>query len=248
MAADLESADKSLAIISEKIHKSLISTVIANGGDDDPIILWNKINNLGSSKKESNVFRAYREFNTIKIDPSDLSGSILKYRDAIAQLEALDLTLDYRQMAHQILNQLPPLLSQIKDSVISSGNSPNVVTYKVVLDLIDSKARTMPVKSDPPINNYGNVTAMLKQPTKYNCLPGHHHPLANYPEDRCFKLHPHLRNQFYNRSKTKAVPQAHFLQANNPSSSNSHAFNSQLESAPSNITLQPTAYFNGQLY
>ncbi|KAI9628873.1 hypothetical protein KEM48_011267 [Puccinia striiformis f. sp. tritici PST-130] len=133
------------ALIAPLIHGSLISTVTANGGDKDVVKLWANIMSFGSSKKEANLFRAYRNLESIVINPNNLAGSILQYRDAIAELKSLDQSPDERQTAHMILGKIPDSLASIRDAIISTGLSSTVVTYEVVLDMIDNKAKSQPV-------------------------------------------------------------------------------------------------------
>ncbi|KNE87338.1 hypothetical protein PSTG_19280, partial [Puccinia striiformis f. sp. tritici PST-78] len=94
---------------------------------------------------EANLFRAYRNLESIVINPNNLAGSILQYRDAIAELKSLDQSPDERQTAHMILGKIPDSLASIRDAIISTGLSSTVVTYEVVLDMIDNKAKSQPV-------------------------------------------------------------------------------------------------------
>ncbi|KNZ49606.1 uncharacterized protein VP01_4908g1 [Puccinia sorghi] len=210
--------DKALSIISPRIHKSLISTVTAGGGEDDPVVLWKNILNFGSSKKEANVFRAYRNLNLIAIDPTNISASILKFRDAISELKSLDLELDERQLGHLILSKIPPSLSSIQDAIISTGQTSTAVTYDIVLDLLDSKAKTSHVLSSsmshstPKAENLESdaATALLT----YQCKNGQHDPSAKHSEAQCFAKHPHKLAEYRKRLKDRSnTPETHLTTA-----------------------------------
>lgn len=207
--------NKALGIIAPRIHKSLISTVSANGGDDDPVVLWSNISSFCSSKKEANVFRAYRNLNLIEVDPSNLSNSILKFRDAIAELKSLDELLNDRQTAHMILSKIPPTLSYIRDSIISTGQSNTVITFELVLDMLDNKAKTLSaplqltqtaVKSESTEFESDAATALLT----YQCKNGQHDPSAKHSEAQCFAKHPHKLEEYRKRLKERSsTPSMH---------------------------------------
>lgn len=194
--------DKALAIISPKIHKSLISTVIANGGEDDPVILWSNIMAFGSSKKEANIFRAYRNLYLLTIDPTNISSSILKFRDAIAELQSLDLDLDKRQIGHLILLKIPPTLAAVQDAVINTGQTSTEVTYNLVLDILDNKAKTTSIAVTPPKSDAAESDAATALLT-YLCRDGKHSPKANHSASQCFALHPKLLEEYRARLKDR---------------------------------------------
>lgn len=213
--------NKALGIIAPRIHKSLISTVSANGGDDDPVVLWLNINSFCSSKKEANIFRAYRNLTLLEVDPNNLAGSILKFRDAIAELKSLDEALNDRQTAHMILSKIPPSLAYIRDSIISTGQSNTVVTFDLVLDMLDNKAKTLSVPSQHP------QTAVKTEPAEsesdaasalltYKCRDGRHNPSENHTAEQCFALHPNLLDEYRTRlklRKLKTHPATHLTSA-----------------------------------
>ncbi|KNZ44998.1 uncharacterized protein VP01_859g2 [Puccinia sorghi] len=113
---------KALSIISPQIHKSLISTVTVNGGEDDPIVLW------------KNIICKSLMFN--------ISASMLKFRDAISKLKSLELEIDKHMIGHLILSKIPPSPSIVQDSIISTGQMSMEVTYELVLDMLDKKVKT----------------------------------------------------------------------------------------------------------
>ncbi|KAI7952161.1 hypothetical protein MJO28_007845 [Puccinia striiformis f. sp. tritici] len=125
----------------------LFHTVIASGGDTDPVVLWENINAFGSLKKEANLFRAYGNLEAIVIDPNNLAGTILKYCDPIGELKSLGCTPDERQTAHSILKKIPSSLASIRDSIISTGQTSTVVTYDLVLNMLDNKAKTLSISA-----------------------------------------------------------------------------------------------------
>ena len=51
--------DKAHALIITRVHSSISGRVRKNGGDDCPKKLWANILEFGSSKKQSNVFKAW---------------------------------------------------------------------------------------------------------------------------------------------------------------------------------------------
>lgn len=211
--------DKALSIISPRIHKSLISTVTAGGGEDDPGVLWKNILNFGSSKKEANVFRAYRNLNLIAIDPTNIAASILKFRDAISELKSLDLELDERLLGHLILSKIPPSLSSIQDAIISTGQTSTTVTHDIVLDLLDNKAKTAPhvlssstSHSTPKADNLESDAAAAL--LTYQCKNGQHDPSAKHSEAQCFAKHPHKLAEYRKRLKDRfSTPETHLTTA-----------------------------------
>ncbi|KAH9452443.1 hypothetical protein Pst134EB_016394 [Puccinia striiformis f. sp. tritici] len=213
------------ALIAPLIHGSLISTVTANGGDKDIVKLWANIMSFGSSKKEANLFRAYRNLESIVINPNNLAGSILQYRDAIAELKSLDQSPDKRQTAHMILGKIPDSLASIRDAIISTGLSSTVVTYEVVLDMIDNKAKSQPVapvQSKPTHSTHraengesDAATALLAE----FCKNKTHDPNASHSAAQCFALHPELLDAYRARLKARKSensPSSHFTAVVSP--------------------------------
>ncbi|KAI9613740.1 hypothetical protein KEM48_003663 [Puccinia striiformis f. sp. tritici PST-130] len=98
-------------------------------------------------EKEANLFRAYGNLEAIVIDPNNLAGTILKYRDPIGELKSLGCTPDERQTAHSILKKIPSSLASIRDSIISTGQTSTVVTYDLVLNMLDNKAKTLSISA-----------------------------------------------------------------------------------------------------
>ncbi|KAI9603017.1 hypothetical protein H4Q26_002327 [Puccinia striiformis f. sp. tritici PST-130] len=192
------------ALIAPLIHGSLISTVTANGGDKDIVKLWANIMSFGSSKKEANLFRAYRNLESIVINPNNLAGSILQYRDAIAELKSL-------------------IKALTKDK--PTGLSSTVVTYEVVLDMIDNKAKSQPVapvQSKPTHSTHraengesDAATALLAE----FCKNKTHDPNASHSAAQCFALHPELLDAYRARLKARKSensPSSHFTAVVSP--------------------------------
>ncbi|KAI7936442.1 hypothetical protein MJO29_015745 [Puccinia striiformis f. sp. tritici] len=213
------------ALIAPLIHGSLISTVTANGGDKDVVKLWANIMSFGSSKKEANLFRAYQNLESIVINPNNLAGSILQYRDAIAELKSLDQSPDERQTAHMILGKIPDSLASIRDAIISTGLSSTVVTYEVVLDMIDNKAKSQPVapvQSKPTHSTHraenGESDAATALLAKF-CKNKTHDPNASHSAAQCFALHPELLDAYRARLKARKSensPSSHFTAVVSP--------------------------------
>ncbi|KAH9443118.1 hypothetical protein Pst134EA_013300 [Puccinia striiformis f. sp. tritici] len=188
------------ALIAPLIHGSLIST-------------------------EANLFRAYRNLESIVINPNNLAGSILQYRDAIAELKSLDQSPDERQTAHMILGKIPDSLASIRDAIISTGLSSTVVTYEVVLDMIDNKAKSQPVapvQSKPTHSTHraengesDAATALLAE----FCKNKTHDPNASHSAAQCFALHPELLDAYRARLKARKSensPSSHFTAVVSP--------------------------------
>jgi len=204
---DPELKTAAMALIAPLIHGSLISTVTANGGDTDPVKLWSNIMAFGLSKKESNIFRANRNFNLIEIDPNNLSSTILKYRDAIAELKSLDDDINDRQLAHTILSKIPPSLGTIRDSIISTGQSSAIVTSDIVLDMLDNKEKTLlPVSISQSTSKADHhesdaASALLT----FKCRDGRHNPSESHSAEQCFALHPNLLDEYRARLKLRKL-------------------------------------------
>ncbi|KAH9471454.1 hypothetical protein Pst134EA_005354 [Puccinia striiformis f. sp. tritici] len=245
------------ALIAPLIHGSLISTVTANGGDKDVVKLWANIMSFGSSKKEANLFRAYRNLESIVINPNNLAGSILQYRDAIAELKSLDQSPDERQTAHMILGKIPDSLASIRDAIISTGLSSTVVTYEVVLDMIDNKAKSQPVapvQSKPTHSTHraengesDAATALLAE----FCKNKTHDPNASHSAAQCFALHPELLDAYRARlkaRKARTVPRLTSLlwspqwSVSHQPSPRSHS-NNQIKTATT-TTISPKSVFS----
>ncbi|POW03860.1 hypothetical protein PSTT_10820 [Puccinia striiformis] len=202
-----------------------LPAITANGGDKDVVKLWANIMSFGSSKKEANLFRAYRNLESIVINPNNLAGSILQYRDAIAELKSLDQSPDERQTAHMILGKIPDSLASIRDAIISTGLSSTVVTYEVVLDMIDNKAKSQPVapvQSKPTHSTHraengesNAATALLAE----FCKNKTHDPNASHSAAQCFALHPELLDAYRARLKARKSensPSSHFTAVVSP--------------------------------
>ncbi|KAI9613726.1 hypothetical protein KEM48_003664 [Puccinia striiformis f. sp. tritici PST-130] len=69
------------------------------------------------------------------------------YRDPIGELKSLGCTPDERQTAHSILKKIPSSLASIRDSIISTGQTSTVVTYDLVLNMLDNKAKTLSISA-----------------------------------------------------------------------------------------------------
>ncbi|KAI9619722.1 hypothetical protein H4Q26_014104 [Puccinia striiformis f. sp. tritici PST-130] len=89
IAAEPDFNASALAILAPLIHSSLVSTVTANGGDKDSVVLRETPTSFGSSRKKANLFCAYGNIEAIVIDPTKLASTILKYCDAMAELKSL---------------------------------------------------------------------------------------------------------------------------------------------------------------
>ncbi|KNZ50675.1 uncharacterized protein VP01_429g4 [Puccinia sorghi] len=82
--------DKAHALIITRVHSSISSRVRKNGGDECPKKLWTNILEFGSSKKQSNVFKACHVCNPIiasgtTTDSKVTFESVLKMLDSQVQ-------------------------------------------------------------------------------------------------------------------------------------------------------------------
>lgn len=114
-----------------------------------------------------------------------------------------------------ILSKIPPTLSYIRDSIISTGQSNTVITFELVLDMLDNKAKTLSaplqltqtaVKSESTEFESDAATALLT----YQCKNGQHDPSAKHSEAQCFAKHPHKLEEYRKRLKERSsTPSMH---------------------------------------
>ncbi|KNZ43866.1 uncharacterized protein VP01_9782g1, partial [Puccinia sorghi] len=102
-----------------------------------------------------------------------------------------------------------PSLAYIRDSIIQSNT---VVTFDVVLDMLNNKAKTLLVPSQLP------QTAVKTEPAKseshaasalalltYKCRDGRHNPSKNHTAKQCFALHPNFLDKYRTRLKLRKL-------------------------------------------
>ncbi|KNZ44129.1 uncharacterized protein VP01_9491g1 [Puccinia sorghi] len=105
-----------------------------------------------------------------------------------------------------ILSKIPPSLAYIRDSIISTGQSNTVVTFDLVLEMLDNKAKTLSVPSQHP------QTAVKTEPAEsesdaasalltYMYKDCRHNPSENHTAEQCFALHPNLLDKYRTRLK-----------------------------------------------
>ncbi|OAV87200.1 hypothetical protein PTTG_09324 [Puccinia triticina 1-1 BBBD Race 1] len=87
-----------------------------------------------------------------------------------------------------ILKKIPSSLSSIQDAIISTGQSSTVVTYNLVLDMLDNKAKTLSRPQPCPQvklknNTESNAASAL---LTYQCSDGKHNPAAKHSKVQCF--------------------------------------------------------------
>ncbi|POW09108.1 hypothetical protein PSTT_07048, partial [Puccinia striiformis] len=207
------------ALIAPLIHGSLISTVTANGGDKDVVKLWANIMSFGSSKKEANLFRAYRNLESIVINPNNLAGSILQYRDAIAELKSLDQSPDERQTAHMILGKIPDPWHRSHWSFLDRSHVRSCLGHDRQQREV-STCRSCPVETDSLHTQSREwqsdaATALLAE----FCKNKTHDPNASHSAAQCFALHPELLDAYRARLKARKSensPSSHFTAVVSP--------------------------------
>ncbi|KAI7960999.1 hypothetical protein MJO28_001488 [Puccinia striiformis f. sp. tritici] len=143
----LERSNHAHAIMYTRIHSSLTGRLSQNEGKTCPIALWSNIQAFGASKKKANAFKAWVKLNGLVLRADNIPQFTTDYWNCIATLQSYDAVIEPVSLGHSLLAKLPPGLSHIRDSLISTGSTSEVeVTYETVLDMLDSQ-----LSSSPPI-------------------------------------------------------------------------------------------------
>ncbi|KAI9620556.1 hypothetical protein KEM48_008093 [Puccinia striiformis f. sp. tritici PST-130] len=119
-----------------RIHSSLTGRLSQNEGKTCPIALWSNIQAFGASKKKANAFKAWVKLNGLVLRADNIPQFTTDYWNCIATLQSYDAVIEPVSLGHSLLAKLPPGLSHIRDSLISTGSTSEVeVTYETVLDI-----------------------------------------------------------------------------------------------------------------
>ncbi|POW16245.1 hypothetical protein PSTT_01515, partial [Puccinia striiformis] len=189
----LERSNHAHAIMYTRIHSSLTGRLSQNEGKTCPIALWSNIQAFGASKKKANAFKAWVKLNGLVLRADNIPQFTTDYWNCIATLQSYDAVIEPVSLGHSLLAKLPPGLSHIRDSLISTGSTSEVeVTYETVLDMLDSQLSSSPpiaksITASPlPKFDSGEATALLTK----RCPEGRHLPSASHPAEKCFSLLP----------------------------------------------------------
>ncbi|KNZ47942.1 uncharacterized protein VP01_6026g1, partial [Puccinia sorghi] len=221
--------DKAHALIITRVHSSISGRVRKNGGDECPKKLWTNILEFGSSKKQSNVFKAWYRLLHLPLQSNDVAGFISKFWDGVAVLQSLDVKVDEQVLGHIVLMKIPHDLSHVRNAIIASGTTTETkVTFEMVLEMLDSQ-----VKADAPgtilskpvavssNNDNDSVSALLTQ----KCPQGRHLPSATHKSENCFSLHPEKLTEYRKFLKSKQEAEANLAMFDPPSTYNCEANN-----------------------
>ncbi|KAH9454458.1 hypothetical protein Pst134EB_014543 [Puccinia striiformis f. sp. tritici] len=214
--------------------------------DKDPIRL-ERLNHahaiiLRCFKKKANAFKAWVKLNGLVLRADNIPQFTTDYWNCIATLQSYDAVIEPVSLGHSLLAKLPPGLSHIRDSLISTGSTSEVeVTYETVLDMLDSQLSSSPpiaksITASPlPKFDSGEATALLTK----RCPEGRHLPSASHPAEKCFSLRPDLLAQYQKHLKAKLEAEAHLTTLLGPS-----MFNVEVDRSGSSSIDKLTKTFN----
>ncbi|KAI7954404.1 hypothetical protein MJO28_004804 [Puccinia striiformis f. sp. tritici] len=238
----LERLNHAHAIMYTRIHSSLTGRLSQNEGKTCPIALWSNIQAFGASKKKANAFKAWVKLNGLVLRVDNIPQFTTDYWNCIATLQSYDAVIEPVSLGHSLLAKLPPGLSHIRDSLISTGSTSEVeVMYETVLDMLDSQLLSSPpiaksITASPlPKFDSGEATALLTK----RCPEGRHLPSASHPAEKCFSLRPDLLAQYQKHLKAKLEAEAHLTTLLGPS-----MFNVEVDRSSSSSIDKLTETFN----
>ncbi|KNZ55507.1 uncharacterized protein VP01_265g9 [Puccinia sorghi] len=225
--------DKAHALIITRVHSSISGRVRKNGGDECPKKLWANILEFGSSKKQSNVFKAWYRLLHLPLRSNDVPGFISKFWDGVAVLQSLDVKVDEQVLGHIVLMKVPFELSHVRNAIIASGTTTETkVTFEYVLEMLDSQVKantsaisiTTPSKQPVASSDIENdsASALLTQ----KCPQGRHLPSASHNAENCFSLHPEKLSEYRRILKSKQEAEANLAMFESPTTYNVEAVQS----------------------
>ncbi|KNE88403.1 hypothetical protein PSTG_18197, partial [Puccinia striiformis f. sp. tritici PST-78] len=174
-----------------KLDSKTIASVINQNNATDVLKIWTSIINEFASNDEANRRRIWSELSYLTLSETDIPGFIVKVKSILVKMNEVGIVVDSDIVGFEIVKKFPNTteMTVIKTTLDHSGVP--VTPYLVLKHL---KQHADNIASSAPIVQSSQV-ALFTDASRL-CKPKTHNTLANHPEEKCWKLYPHLRPAF----------------------------------------------------
>ena len=174
---------KAFAIISLNLSSSC-RDCIRNSPDKNPASAWALILAKYEGKTPLDKLMALDELLAFILNPNDIAGSISQFKEIIAHIRSLGITLDEHLFIALLLRRLPSKFAPLATNL----RHREEIDLDTAIQAVEQESRALDDPSDAKTSSSASVEALMT--TSFRCT---HCNKTNHNVDQCWILHPELK-------------------------------------------------------